>query len=284
MTEALLSASEAPSYAVERPEGQSPVFLVCEHASASIPAALNGLGLSDETRLSHAAWDIGALGLAQRLSHQLDACLVHQRYSRLVYDCNRPPESAGAMPAKSEVHAIPGNEALTDEQRSARVEEIYRPFVRKVSDLLDARLARGLPTVFVTIHSFTPVFHGHQRETELGVLFGKDRRLGEAILAAAQGQTAFSCAANYPYSAADGVLHTLDLQAGARHLPNVMLEIRNDGLLDEAGQGLWASRLAELIQTALPQLPQSHDGNGNYATASLDNARFGDRSAKASGQ
>ena len=44
------------------------LVLVCEHAAHGIPADLTGLGLSEATRLSHAAWDPGAMDVAQALS------------------------------------------------------------------------------------------------------------------------------------------------------------------------------------------------------------------------
>jgi predicted N-formylglutamate amidohydrolase len=57
---------------------------------------------------SHIAWDIGAAGVAERLSEMLDAALVMQRFSRLAYDCNRPPEAADAYPERSEIFASSG--------------------------------------------------------------------------------------------------------------------------------------------------------------------------------
>ena len=55
----------------------------------SIPRRLGDLGVDERARRTHIGWDIGALGVARRLSALLDATLVAQRYSRLVIDCNR---------------------------------------------------------------------------------------------------------------------------------------------------------------------------------------------------
>ena len=73
--------------------GTSPIVLVCEHASNLLPKSLGTLGLSDEDLQRHIAWDIGAEATARTLAKLLDAPLILQRYSRLVYDCNRPPEA-----------------------------------------------------------------------------------------------------------------------------------------------------------------------------------------------
>ena len=91
----------------------SDIVLVCEHASSFIPPEFHDLGLGPEARLSHIAWDPGALEIARAMSALLDATLVVQRISRLVYDCNRPPEVAAAVPEVSEKYIVSGNAGLT---------------------------------------------------------------------------------------------------------------------------------------------------------------------------
>ena len=95
--------AEGQAVGIENAAAKGDVLLVCEHASATIPQKFGTLGLLPEVLSSHAAWDPGALAVARLLSEKLDATLVYQRFSRLVYDCNRPPESPSAMPVKSEI-------------------------------------------------------------------------------------------------------------------------------------------------------------------------------------
>ena len=85
----ILSNEESPSFEMFNEGGQNPILLVCEHASNLIPERLNNLGLSEEQRFSHIAWDLSAKKLALTLSKKLDAVLIAACYSRLVYDCNR---------------------------------------------------------------------------------------------------------------------------------------------------------------------------------------------------
>lgn len=63
----------------------------------------------------HIGWDIGALSVSRHLSRQLDATLIHQRYSRLVIDCNRAPGIASSIPPLSELTPIPGNIGIDGE-------------------------------------------------------------------------------------------------------------------------------------------------------------------------
>ena len=112
MVGALLKGEEDPVVLVNA-RGDSPFVLACEHAGRRIPKALDSLGLSRSDLIRHIAWDIGAEQVARRMSTLLRAPLVLQRYSRLVYDCNRPPDAIDAMPAVSELTAIPGNQGIS---------------------------------------------------------------------------------------------------------------------------------------------------------------------------
>lgn len=247
----LLGPEEESPGGVSRPEGSSEIVLVCEHASNHLPAALGDLGLSRAERESHIGWDIGALGVAARLSEELDATLVAQRYSRLAYDCNRPPESPAAIPEKSEIYPIPGNAGLSAGERQARADSFYHPFHAEIDRLLDQRIASGRRPVLVTMHSFTPVYFGKERDGRLGILHDVDATLAEAILLAAAAEGLKGVRRNYPYGIADGVTHTLQRHGITRSIPNVMFEIRNDLIAASAGQAEWADILVRLLRAAL---------------------------------
>ena len=234
----------------QRPSGASAVLLVCEHASRLIPEGLKGLGLDDTAAQSHIAWDPGALAVAERLSEALDATLIAQKISRLVYDCNRPPESDQAMRAESEVFHIAGNTGLTQAQRDERTDYIYRPFRQALAEAVKTRAQ----TVLVTIHSFTPVYNGAPRAVEVGILHDSDRKLADAMLKAAAKNPKYNVQRNLPYGPEDGVTHTLQEHAVAHGLPNVMIEVRNDLLADSAGVEAVATWLESLLTSALENL------------------------------
>lgn len=240
--------------AVERPEAQGRFVLVCEHASNDFPAPWGDLGLTEAQRAAHIAWDPGALGLARALSTALDAPLVRATASRLIYDLNRPPHAAGAMPARSEIHDIPGNQAVPAAQRLARTEALYLPFHDALRALLARRLALGLAPVVVTIHSFTPLWFGQPRAVEMGVIHDADPSLAAALIEGARTGLGLETRLNEPYSAADGVTHTLALQATPLGLPNVMIELRNDLIESPAQQQAIAAGLAPLLIAALARI------------------------------
>ncbi|KQV28370.1 N-formylglutamate amidohydrolase [Rhizobium sp. Root1203] len=248
----VLSKSDGESVAVERPNGRSPLLVVCEHASRLLPERYGTLGLSMDALSSHIAWDPGALAVARGISDALDATLVYQRFSRLIYDCNRPPDAAGAMPEKSEVYDVPGNAHLSPEERHARTEALYIPFHDAIRALIRDRRARGQETVIATVHSFTPVYHGKSRAVEIGILHDEDSRLADRMLTvAATGAPLYKVERNEPYGPVDGVTHTLILHGLSNGFRNVMIEVRNDLISDEAGQGVMAGYLTGLLQQSL---------------------------------
>ncbi|WP_426416214.1 N-formylglutamate amidohydrolase [Aestuariirhabdus sp. LZHN29] len=241
-------------------------LLVCEHASNHIPPSLSNLGLSPEQLESHIAWDPGALEIARKLSHSLNSPLVHSAVSRLVYDCNRPPESTDAICSVSELDHIPGNTNLNAAQRQQRIDQVYEPFRHTLANLVQARIARKLPTLMVTIHSFVPVYKGVQREVEIGILHDSDHRLADLMLDQQIATQGLCVSRNEPYGPVDGVTHTLLEHAIPNGLPNVMIEIRNDLLQSSEGRQRIADILHALLQQAQNSLVNEADTSAAVTT------------------
>jgi predicted N-formylglutamate amidohydrolase len=244
----LLGANELQPAELVNAHGASPFVLICEHASNAIPACLGDLGLTEEDRRRHIAWDIGAAGVSREIARILDAPLLMQRYSRLVYDCNRTPENPAAMPEKSEVFDVPGNCNLSVEDKLARTREIYRPFINAVTDFLDQRAAHGKPAIAVSIHSFTPVYFGKTRDVQVGLLFEHHDALARELLKMFPG---YDTRLNEPYGPEHGVMHLMNQIAAPRGLAHLMLEIRNDLISDPYQEKQWAARVAGALQAQL---------------------------------
>ncbi|SFE27083.1 N-formylglutamate amidohydrolase [Roseivivax sediminis] len=234
--------------------GRSPFVLVCEHAALAIPEELDALGLAPEARDSHAAWDIGARDVAVALAEGLDAPLVAGTLSRLVYDCNRPPEAHDAVPAQSEVIAVPGNRDLDAAARAQRVALVHDPFHAAVEEVAAGRAA------LVTIHSFTPVYHGQHRAVELGFLCHHDESFARAALEVEAPRGRYRAALNEPYAASDGVTYTLRRHGDDAGRPAVMIEIRNDLIATAETARAMAAHLQETLTRAWDALGQGAGG------------------------
>lgn len=229
-------------------DGKCASLLVCEHASNLIPPRFAKLGLASELLDSHIAWDPGAAEVAKFLSELLDAPLVKGEVSRLLYDCNRPPEAKDAIPAKSEIYEIPGNVDISAEDREYRINNIYSPFSRSLESA--ATSANSL----ITIHSFNPTYRGIKRDVEIGILHDSDSDFADLILETAPSRTSLKVRRNEPYGPGDGVMHTLQLHGIENGIPNVMLEIRNDLIMTKQDCQEIAELLFDLIQHALNRL------------------------------
>lgn len=245
---------------VTNPTGAGEFLIVCEHASNFIPAEFGNLGLDDSALQSHIAWDPGALAVAETMSTLLDAPLIAQRISRLLYDCNRPPEAQSAVPAVSEVTRVPGNTGLSEADRQARAEQFYLPFRDTLAACIGRRVEAGRAPVIVTVHSFTPVYKEVRRETGLGIVHDADARLADALLGTTGARSGLVVHRNRPYGPEDGVTHTLAEHGVARGLLNVMLEIRNDLIADRAGQAGMAKWLSRCLAQALAVLTVGSGG------------------------
>jgi predicted N-formylglutamate amidohydrolase len=246
----LITADEPAAFTIERPQGRSEFLLVCDHASRLVPHSLGSLGLDDTQLASHIAWDIGAAGVAKRLSAALAATLLLQSYSRLVIDCNRPPGSESSIPTRSEYVRIAANEGLTTADEATRVAEIFTPYHEAISTVLDQRRAAVIRTLLVSMHSFTPVYLGQSRPWKIGLMFRKDLRLGHALLELLRQDDNLQAGENLPYAISDITDYTIPVHGEARRLPHVGIEIRQDLITDTLGQQEWATRLASLLSLA----------------------------------
>lgn len=245
----LLAEDERRPVSVEREHGKSPFFLTCDHASNHIPRSLVGLGLDSSDLQRHIAWDIGAAGLSRRLADQLDATVVMQNYSRLVIDCNRPRDSEQLIPDKSERTIIPGNQNLRDLEHEQRFSEIFLPYHEMIAALLDRRVEHK-STVFVAVHSFTPVYLDKVRPWHIGILFNDDRRIGDQMLKLLRDDNDLCVGENEPYRL-DNNDYGIPVHGEGRGIPHVLIEVRQDLIASEIGQDEWASRLARNLKKSL---------------------------------
>lgn len=235
---------------VAQVNGSSPFFFTCDHASALTPRRLGTLGLNAKDRERHIAWDIGIRAVSERLAKALDAILICQNYSRLVIDCNRPLSAPSSIPEISDQILIPGNANLDQDQRQARVREIFQPYHARITAELDRRQTAGRSTVLISMHSFTPVFAGFVRPWHAAVMYHRDARLGRILLKLLSTERDPVVGDNQPYAVSDETDYTIPVHGEQRGLPHVALEIRQDLIANEKEQQRWADILRRLLPLA----------------------------------
>jgi predicted N-formylglutamate amidohydrolase len=237
-------------------DGGSAFVLVCDHASNRIPAQYAELGLGPIERLTHIAWDPGALSVCLELADLIDAPVVHSTVSRLVVDCNRDRDAPDLMPAISEMTEITGNRAITAEDREQRIAEFHAPFHAAVDAIVDRRTAAGRRSTLVCMHSFTPVYKGIARPWQIGLIPARNERLTRALEAALTADAPeLTSGWNEPYSSLNGVTYTLEHHGDGRGLDATMIEIRNDEIREPTGVAAWAARLARCLEAVRETQP-----------------------------
>jgi predicted N-formylglutamate amidohydrolase len=247
------TSDHADAVLIENPRGVCPLVLACDHASNHVPSRFAGLGLSASDLVRHIAWDPGALGVARAISARLDATLVAAGRSRLIIDCNRDPGDADSIPSLSETTEIPGNRALSADERRRRIAEVYKPFHSALASALSAKTSKG-PTSLVSIHSFTPIYRSVERPWSVGVLFDADQRLSRPIIERLSARPGLNVGVNQPYSPGDGVYHTLHKHGQSRGRPTAMIEIRNDLIATPEDERGWGEHLADILAEILPRM------------------------------
>jgi predicted N-formylglutamate amidohydrolase len=246
-TSLLLGETDVPPVREYNDSGRSAFLLTGDHYGRLIPRMLGDLGLPESELARHIAWDIGIAGVAEMLSKHLDAHLIVQRYSRLVIDCNRPPHVASSIPMISEATTVPGNEGISREAAELRRAQIFDPYHRRIDEIIDARRHNSMPTILVSLHSFTPVYAGIARPWHIGALYQRDRVLPPMLLQALRAEPDLVVGDNEPYAVSDQTDYTIPVHAEARGLMNSGIEIRQDLISDQAGEKAWADRLARIL-------------------------------------
>lgn len=246
----LLADDEPRPFEIVNPEGCAPLLLVCDHASAFVPRALDKLGLGDESLRRHVAFDIGIAEVTRAVAATLDAPAVLSHFSRLIIDPNRALDDPTSVPQLSDDVVVPGNRNLGQAERLARAACFFTPYHRAIDESLDRLMRRGPRPAMVSMHSFTPIMKGRKRPWEIGILWNRDPRLPVPMMEhlAAQG---IEVGDNEPYSGADYHGHTIHEHAEPRGIAHVLIEVRQDLIDTPAGQADWSARLSRTLGEVL---------------------------------
>lgn len=243
---------------VERIAGalDSGVLLICDHASNALPPTYGSLGLGREAFERHIAYDIGAAAVTRKLAARLKAPAVLSTFSRLLIDPNRGADDPTLVMRLSDGALIPGNARIDQTEVDARRERYWRPYRDTVAETIDAMLATGRVPAIISIHSFTPVWKGAPRPWSVSMLWDVDARLARPLIDTLRAERDLIVGDNEPY---DGALEgdTMYDLGTKRGLPHVLVELRQDLIADDAGQSLWAEKLADALEPILAE-PDVH--------------------------
>lgn len=246
----LLQAGEPEPFTIRNPHGKANCILTCEHAGNIVPAVLKMLGLEDEDYGKHYAVDVGIRRVTEMLSDLLDAPAIFGNYSRLVVDLNRDILHPTAFVTAGEGKPIPGNIGITEDDRTARIRELYDPYNTALAAMLDHATADGAHPAIVSMHSFTPQYFQFRRPWQVGFLWTHDARISNAMIAFFEG-AGFTVGNNQPYDHRILRGSAINRHADARCLSNTLVEIRNDLISNDKGADEWAKLFADCLHEVL---------------------------------
>ena len=245
----LIGKDEPAPVAVERAGGACPMLLIADHAGNLVPRSLRQMGLPQDELDRHIGIDIGILGVSRKLSERLDAMLIHQRYSRLVIDCNRHPQHESAFAAVSDQTRVPGNAGLTVADAARRITEIFMPYHVAIARELDQRRDSNRPMALIAMHSFTPCHKvlSAARPWPVAVLFNRETRIAHRLIDALRQEAGLNVGVNEPYKVDDESDYAVPVHGEQRGIPVVEIEIRQDLIGIEQDQQTWADLLAPIL-------------------------------------
>lgn len=231
------------------------VLLLCDHASAALPAEYGDLGLSPDHFKLHIAYDIGAAELTRALAARLGAPALLTTFSRLLIDPNRGADDPTLVMRISDRALIPGNARIDEAEIEKRKRLYWRPYRDAIDAMTGQMRATGMIPAIVSIHSFTPVWRGAPRPRQAGILWDSDDRLPKPLLAGLRAQ-GLTVGDNEPY---EGALRgdTMFDHATLPGLASALIEVRQDLIATPEGVAEWTDRLAPLLAQAL-ETPQTH--------------------------
>ena len=222
------------------------LVVTCEHGGNRIPAEYAGLFRGWRGILAtHRGFDRGALVMARELAAALDAPLVASTVSRLLIDLNR---SLGNPRVWSDATRI-----LPPARKQRIIRRHYAPYRERVTEIVAEAVTAGRRVVHVSSHSFTPVFDGHVRNADVGLLYDPARP-GEVVMAArwkaafADLPSAFRVRRNYPYAGKNDGL-TCSLRRRFPPGQYVGMEIEFNQALVRAQARSWRRLRAAVVTT-----------------------------------
>ena len=259
LRDTLLAPDEPTPFLILNADAIVPVLLVCDHASNRFPRSLETMGLEYLDRVSHIALDIGANAVAEMLADNLGATAVLCQYSRLIVDCNRELIDDSAFLENSDGIDVSGNHNLQESEKERRASEIYWPYHNAIKDQIVRLKKHSIDPVVISIHSFTPVINGNDREWEIGVLWDKDPITAEIFLTRL-GEAGYLVGDNKPYSGKDPEDFTIDYHAESIGLPHVGIEISQNLISHDDGVKRVSNILKEIINAyTIPSKPNNID-------------------------
>lgn len=225
-------------------------FLVtCEHASNLLPQKEKvGVKIPGSVLKTHRAWDIGASAVATHLAKLLNAKEVQGQHTRLLCDLNRTTDHKSLF---SEYSC-----GLSHSEKQRIIKIYHAPHWAEVKTAISSSLKKGFRVIHLGVHSFTPVFDGYERPTDLGILYdparASERAFARAWQSALQDTSAYQIHLNRPYRGnGNGLISDLRTLHSPQSYLGFEIELNQKLLRSPREQHNWALYLSRSLLEAI---------------------------------
>lgn len=152
------------------PEATVAVVVTCEHGGNCIPEPYGPLFKNAATVLdSHRGWDPGAMQLADLFGTELNVPVYSATVSRLLVELNRSLDNPQLFSEFTDL--------VDSESKDKILQQHWYPYRTTVEKTISRLVEAGQRVLHLSVHSFTPIWNGTPRPTDVGLLFDPARSL-----------------------------------------------------------------------------------------------------------
>ncbi|CDF78321.1 N-formylglutamate amidohydrolase [Formosa agariphila KMM 3901] len=149
------------------------LLLTCEHGGAYIPNRFESYFINEKTTLqTHRGFDIGALDVFKYLK-PLASFSNFSETSRLLIELNRSLHHKDLF---SEYTKTASNET-----KQRLISGYYLIYRNAVEGYIKKQIDKGETVLHLSVHSFTPILNGIERQTDIGLLYDSAKSEEKAI-------------------------------------------------------------------------------------------------------
>lgn len=144
------------------------IIVTCEHGGNKIPKKYLSF-FKDKKRIlnTHRGWDQGALVLAKKIARDLSAPLFYSEISRLLIDLNRSLHHPGLFSEFSK--------SCNATIKQELIGSLYIPYRSEIENRIKNLTSTGKPLIHFSIHTFTPVLNGLERNADISFLYDPEK-------------------------------------------------------------------------------------------------------------
>ncbi|AVR46322.1 N-formylglutamate amidohydrolase [Christiangramia fulva] len=225
------------------------LVLTCEHAAAEIPSEYSYLFNAEKYVLNtHEAFDPGAFDLFQYLK-PLSHFRFYHSIGRLLVEVNRSEHHPKLFSRYSK--------KLDKDQKKLVKQYYYFPYRKQVEEQIGTLTGKGIEVLHISVHSFTPVLNGQERNCDLGLLYDPSRKKESSVCRKMkelirENNSDLVVRMNYPYlGKADGFTTYLRKKFGENYM-GIELEVNQKFV----SKNSMDKRIKSILKIAIQQLLQ----------------------------